>query len=428
METLKRFLSADLLLFVALLMMASALAFAQSNDPSGISPRARAIHDSAIVVDTHADTPQRFLDENFDIGSTDPKDIGHISLDKARAGNLGAEFFSIWVDPETNQGHFARHTFDLIDSVCEQAARHPDRMVMAFSVEDIERARKQKKLAALMGIEGGHSIENDIRLLRDFYRLGVRYMTLSWSNTNEWADSSGDIDNPEIQHHNGLTDFGRQVVLEMNRLGMMVDISHVADKTFYDTIATTKAPVIASHSSARALSNHPRNMTDDMLRAVAKNGGVVQVNFFSAFDDQKYLDAFLAQSKERDAAVEQSIANKKAAGQPVSYLDKDRIEREWSARIPRPPLKSLIDNIDHIAKVAGMDHVGLGSDFDGVSGATPEGIDSAADLPRITEALLDRGYGADDIHKILGGNTLRVFKEVERVSHEMQALKVPSDK
>ena len=204
-----------------------------------ITPRARAIHDSAIIVDTHADTPQRFLDENFDIGNTDPKDIGHISLDKARAGNLGAEFFSIWVDPETTSGHFAKSTFDMIDSVYEQAARHPDRMMMAFSVADIERAHKQKKLAALMGIEGGHSIENDIHLLRDYYRLGVRYMTLSWSNTNEWADSSGDIDDPKIQHHNGLTDFGKQVVLEMNRLGMMVDISHVADKTFFDAIATT---------------------------------------------------------------------------------------------------------------------------------------------------------------------------------------------
>src|SRR6202051_1676744 len=273
METLKRFLSADLLLFVALWMMSAALAFAQSTDPSGISPRARAIHDSAIVVDTHADTPQRFLDEHFDIGSTDPKDFGHISLDKAKAGNLGAEFFSIWVEPETNQGHFARHTLDLVDAVYEQAARHPDRMMMAFSAADIERAHKQKKLAALMGIEGGHSIENDIHLLHDYYRLGVRYMTLSWMNTNEWADSSGDIDDPKIEHHNGLTDFGKQVVLEMNRLGMMVDISHVADKTFWDVIATTKAPVIASHSSARALVNHPRDMTDDMLRAVAKNGG-----------------------------------------------------------------------------------------------------------------------------------------------------------
>jgi membrane dipeptidase len=278
-----------------------------------------------------------------------------------------------------------------------------------------------------MGIEGGHSIENDIHLLRDFYRLGVRYMTLSWSNTNEWADSSGDINDSKIEHHNGLTDFGKQVVLEMNRLGMMVDISHVADKTFWDTIAITRAPVIASHSSARALSNHPRNMTDDMLRAVAKNGGVVHVNFFSAFDDQKYLDAFLAQSKERDAAVEQSIAKRKAAGQAVTYLDTDLVEREWSARIPRPPLKSLIDNIDHIAKVAGVDHVGLGSDFDGVSGATPEAMDSAADLPKITQALLDHGYNADDIHKILGGNTLRVFKEVERVSREMQTQSAQSN-
>jgi membrane dipeptidase len=422
METLKRFRSVKNLLFVpAMLILASAMAFAQGNGASGVSARARTIHESALVVDTHADTPQRFLDENFDIGSTDPKDIGHISLDKARAGNLSAEFFSIWVEPETNQGHFAQHTFDLIDSVYEQAARHSDRMMMAFSVEDIERAHKQKKLAALMGIEGGHSIENDIRLLRDFYRLGVRYMTLSWSNTNEWADSSGDINDPKIQHHNGLTDFGKQVVLEMNRLGMMVDISHVADKTFWDTIATAKAPVIASHSSARALSNHPRNMTDDMLRAVAKNGGVVHVNFFSAFNDQRYLDAFLAQSKERDAAVEQYIDKKKAAGQTVTYLDKDRIGREWNAKIPRPPLKSLIDNIDHIAQVAGIDHVGLGSDFDGVSGATPEGMDSAADLPNITQALLDRGYSADDIRKILGGNTLRVFREVERVSRQMQA-------
>src|SRR5579863_4534874 len=284
----------------ALLMLTSMHVFAQT---SGISPKARAIYDSAIVIDTHADTPQRFLDDDFDIGSTDPKDYGHISLDKARAGNLGAEFFSIWVEPETNQSHFAQHTLDLIDSVYEQAARHPDRMMMAFSVDDIERAHKQNKLAALMGIEGGHSIENDIHLLRDFYRLGVRYMTLSWSNTNEWADSSGDIDDPKIQHHNGLTDFGKQVVLEMNRLGMMVDISHVADKTFWDTIATTKAPVIASHSSARALTNAPRNMTDDMLRAVAKNGGVVDVNFYSGFVDEDFRKAMEAQAKEKAAAV-----------------------------------------------------------------------------------------------------------------------------
>ena len=408
-------------LIVTSLTLAQAPAKPSSSDDSAISAKARSIHNSALIVDTHADTPQRFLDENFDIGSTDPNDIGHISLDKARRGNLGAEFFSIWVEPETNQGHFAQHTFDLIDSVYEQAARHPDRMMMAFSVADIERAHQQHKLAALMGIEGGHSIQNDIHLLRDYYRLGVRYMTLSWSNTNEWADSSGDVDDPKVQHHNGLTDFGKQIVLEMNRLGMMVDISHVADKTFWDTIATTKAPVIASHSSARALVNAPRNMTDDMLRAVAKNGGVVQVNFFNGFIDQNYWDASRAQRKEQEAAVKAYVDQMKGEGKAVRYVDIDRIDREWTAKIPRPPLKSLIDHIDHIAKVAGVDHVGLGSDFDGVSGATPQGIDSAADLPKITQALVDRGYSAEDIHKILGGNLLLVFREVERVSHEMQA-------
>lgn len=386
-----------------------------------VTPQARAIHNSAIVVDTHADTPQRFLYENFDIGNSDPKDIGHISLDKARVGNLGAEFFSIWADPETTRGHFAQATFDMIDSVYEQAARHSDRMMMAFSVADIERAHQEKKMAALMGIEGGHAIENDIRLLRDYYRLGVRYMTLSWSNTNEWADSSGDLDDPKIQHHAGLTDFGKQVVLEMNRMGMMVDISHVADKTFFDAIATSRAPVIASHSSSRALTNHPRNMTDDMLRAVAKNGGVVHTNFYSAFVDENYRKASAAQQKDTDAAVASHLTELKAAGKPVTYLDKDAIEREWAAKIPRPPLKSLLDHIDHIAKIAGVDHVGLGSDFDGVSGAMPEGIDSAADLPKISQALLDRGYSEKDIHKILGGNLLRVFGEVERVSREMQA-------
>jgi membrane dipeptidase len=385
-----------------------------------ISARAKQIHNSALIIDTHADTPQRFLDAGFDIGSTDPNDIGHISLDKARRGNLGAEFFSIWVEPETNQGHFARHTFDLIDSVYEQAARHPDRMMMAFSVADIERAHREHKLAALMGIEGGHSMENDIHLLRDYYRLGVRYMTLSWSNTNEWADSSGDMDDSKVQHHNGLTDFGKQVVLEMNRLGMMVDISHVADKTFWDTIATTKAPVIASHSSARALVDAPRNMTDEMLQAVAKNGGVVQVNFYSGFDDADFRKAMEAQAKDQKAAIQKYTDQLKTEGKPVSYVDLDRMEREWMAKIPRPPLKSLIDHIDHIAKVAGIDHVGLGSDFDGVSGATPQGIDSAADLPKITQALVERGYNATQIHKILGGNLLRVFERVERVSHEMQ--------
>jgi membrane dipeptidase len=395
-------------------------ALAQLSSDS-ISQRARAIHESAIVVDTHADTPQRFLDENYDMGNTDVADPGHISLKKVAAGGLGAEFFSIWVDPRTTPpSDYVRHTIDLIDTVYEQAARHPLQMTMAYSVDDIERAHKEHKLATLMGIEGGHVMQNDVRLLREYYRLGIRYMTLSWSNTNDWADSSGDINNAKVQHHNGLTDFGKQVVLEMNRLGIMVDVSHVSDKTFYDTIATTRAPVIASHSSSRALTDHARNMTDDMLRAVGKNGGVVQVNFYSAFIDENYRRTAAAQTKEQDAAVQEFLDRSKAEGRSVSYIQVDHIERDWNSRIPRPPLKSLIDHIDHIADVAGVDHVGLGSDFDGVSGAMPEGMDSAADLPKITQALLDRGYKPNDVTKILGGNLLRVFREVEKVSQQIR--------
>ncbi|HET8667524.1 MAG TPA: membrane dipeptidase, partial [Terriglobales bacterium] len=261
-----------------------------------LARNARAVHNSSIVIDTHADTPGRFVDENFDIGSDAGR--GHVDLAKIKKGNLGAEFFSIWVNPDY-KGGYAHRAFDLMDSVYEQVRKHPNEMVMAYSAEDIIRARSgsHKKFAALMGVEGGHAIENDIRILRDFYRLGARYMTLTWMNTNEWADASGDDKDPKVQHHGGLTPFGKEVVLEMNRLGMMVDISHVSDKTFWDVINTSKAPIIASHSSSRAITNHYRNMDDSMLRAVAKNGGVVQVNFASFFDDEQYLRDFQLQEK-----------------------------------------------------------------------------------------------------------------------------------
>src|SRR5438067_4409953 len=260
------------LLFVFLMAMT---AFAQIN----VTPQAKAIHDSAIVIDTHADTTQYFLDPAFDLAKP-PLDI-HLDLDKAKRGNLGAEFFSIWVEPTLYPGQYAHRTMQLIDSVYEQARKHPDRMMMAFTAADIEAAHKQHKLAALMGIEGGHSIENNLGILRDFHRLGVRYMTLSWSNSNEWAESSGKVVTPGITPAtHGLTDSGKSVVLEMNRLGMMVDISHVSDQTFWDAIATTKAPIIASHSSARALTADPRNMTDEMLKAMTKNVGVVIVIYY----------------------------------------------------------------------------------------------------------------------------------------------------
>jgi membrane dipeptidase len=308
----------------------------------------------------------------------------------------------------------------LIDAVYQQAEKHPDKMMMAYSVADIEKAHKQKKFAALMGIEGGHSIENDIGLLRDFYRLGVRYMTLTWSNTNEWADSSGDLNDEKVTHHNGLTQFGREVVREMNRLGMMVDISHVSDRTFFNALTISRAPVIASHSSARALTNHSRNMTDDMLRAMKDNGGVVMVNFYPTFIDDNFRIAYTAMAKERNAALKALNDSLKDADEKTRSSEYDKASKEWAAKIPRPPLKSLIDHIDHIAKIAGVDHVGLGSDFDGVS-ALPAEIDSAADLPKITAELMKRGYTASDMRKILGGNLLRVFREVEAMSKQMAA-------
>jgi membrane dipeptidase len=283
-----------------------------------------------------------------------------------------------------------------------------------------------------MGIEGGHSIENSIPLLRQYYALGVRYMTLTWANSNDWADSSGDIDNKSIPHtKEGLTEFGKDVVYEMNRLGMMVDISHASDKTFYETLRISRAPVIASHSAARALCDAPRNMSDDMLRAVAQyggpdsKGGVVQVNFYSAFVSQAYRDAQKAMEPEEEKAVQAFRDKAKADGKEISYADIEKLRRQYADRIPRPPLSALIDHIDHVAKVAGIDHVGLGSDFDGVNGQLPEGIDSAADLPKITEALMARGYTAEDCRKILGGNLLRVFREVETISKELQAQDRP---
>ena len=377
------------------------------------------VHRAAIVIDTHADTTQRFLDESWNLG--DPLKGGSLNLESAKKGNLGAEFFSIWVNPEPFKGQYAHRTLALIDAVNRQAAKYPDQMRMAYSAADIVAAHGQHRLAALMGIEGGHSIENDLGLLRDYYRLGVRYMTLTWSNSTDWADSSGDYKDEKIPHtKEGLTEFGKDVVYEMNRLGMMVDVSHVADKTFYRTLVISRAPVIASHSSARALCDAPRNMTDEMLHAVAVNDGVVMVNFYSAFLSQEFRNAQQAQAPERDKAIESLKAKYATEAKPVDYNALNELHKQFTAKISRPPFSILIDHIDHIAKVAGVDHVGLGSDFDGVD-SLPEGVDTAADLPKITEALMARGYSAADCDKILGGNLLRVFRKAEAVSHQLQS-------
>jgi membrane dipeptidase len=373
------------------------------------------VHRSAIVIDTHADTPQRFVDESWDF--TDPLGDGMLNLETARQGNLAAEFFAAWVEPTEWRGRYAFRTLQLIDGVLEQIRKHPDAMRLCLSSEDIVQAHAHCLFAALIGIEGGHSIEADLGLLRLYHRLGVRYMTLTWTNTNEWADSSGDIDDPTIRHHDGLTLFGRSVIREMNRLGMMVDVSHASDKTFWDVLQTTHAPIIASHSSARALTNSPRNLTDDMLRAVATNNGVVMVNFYPSFVDEHWRTTWAATLPRREPLYEAAAAPFRERGEPVPYSIPIAVDRTFYAEhlrstLPLAPFESLIDHFDHIAKIAGIDHVGIGSDFDGFS-LLPAGISSAADLPKITTALMARGYTADQMKKILGGNLLRVFAEVQ---------------
>ncbi|MGA2686562.1 MAG: dipeptidase [Candidatus Korobacteraceae bacterium] len=407
-----------------LIFLSATIAFSQTTQSptaSAATPQAtqrwQTIHNSAIIIDTHADTPGRLVDENFDLAQD--AGTGYLDFNEIKAGNLGAEFFSIWVEPKGNKGHEAKRALDMIDSVYEQARRHPDKMMMAYGTQDILTAHREHKLAALLGVEGGHAIEGDIRILRDYYRLGVRYMTLTWSNTNDIGDSSGDMNDKSVQHHGGLTPFGREVVTEMNRMGMMVDISHVADSTFYQALELSKAPVIASHSSSRALTSAPRNMTDDMLRALAGKNGVAQVNFYCAFVSQKYLDTAKQLGAQHDADYEKVQALFIKPQTPEVVKELADAKARLGPKLPRPPLSDLIDHIDHMVKVAGVDHVGLGSDFDGID-CSPQGLDSAADLPKITEALYQRGYKAEDLDKILGGNLLRVFGDVEKVSQQMQ--------
>jgi membrane dipeptidase len=404
-----------------LLLLCASFLHAQATPATGNKKMTRMtdpaqVHSSAIVIDTHADTPQRFVDEHWNF--TDPLNGGMLNYDSAKKGNLDAQFFSIWVDPNQYAANAsARRALELIDGTLEQVRKAPDKLQLCLSSDDIVATHKRGKFAVLMGIEGGHSIEDSLGLLRDYYRLGVRYMTLTWSNTNNWADSSGDIDNPAIQHHDGLTPFGKQVVAEMNRLGMMVDISHVSDKTFWDVIAVTRTPVIASHSSARALTQANRNMTDEMLLAMKKNNGVVMVNFHQAFIDEQWRQAWKAQKPERQKAQDAMETEYKSKGLPVPYTASDKIDREFAAKIGRAPFNSLIDHFDHVIKIAGIDHIGIGTDFDGIP-VPPDGIDSAADLPKVTAALMARGYTAEDMKKLLGGNLLRVFRDVQAAAEK----------
>jgi membrane dipeptidase len=376
---------------------------------SGVSPHAKDVHDRAIVIDSHDDTTQRLLSEKgFDIGARHTN--GNIDIPRMREGGLDALFFSIWVPSDLTGPPAVKKAMDLIDSVRAAARRHPNDLVLATSAAEIRRAAADHKIAALMGMEGGHMIDDDLGLLRDYAALGVRYLTLTHFKNNDWADSS--TDKPA---HNGLTPFGKDVVRELNRLGVMVDISHVADKTFYDAVATSTAPVIASHSSCRAISHHARNMTDDMLRALAKNGGVVMINYEVSFLSEEYR---VANEKLNGDVVSQLAAMSKKCGgdEACSTLETARINTEAmnSGKLPKVSWEKIIEHIDHAVKVAGVDHVGLGSDFDGAT--MPIGMEDASKLPKITDALLKKGYSDADVTKILGGNLLRVMEAVEHAA------------
>ncbi len=362
--------------------------------------RARRIQSEVIGIDSHIDTMQRVLMEHVDLGRRLPD--GEVDLPRLREGGMHTPFFALWVPTFYKGSEAVRRTLDLRDAMQSVLDRYPDQVELALTAADVERIVHARKIAAVLTIEGGHQIADDLAVLRMYQRIGIRSMTLTHFRNNNWADSS--TDKPQ---HNGLTDFGKEVVREMNRIGMIVDISHVSDKTFYDALAVTTKPVIASHSSCRALSSLPRNMTDDMLRALAKNGGVVGINFGGGFLSQKEADITMRDIN-RIGSSEPNLTGKELD----DYTTKMHIHDNWAH--PKPTtatLEDAVEHIDHVVKIAGIDHVGIGSDFDGIA-EVPRGLEDESKMPALTAALLKKGYSEGDIKKIMGGNTLRVMREV----------------
>jgi len=390
----------------------SLLAATAAAPPDAQTVAARAL-ERAIIIDTHADTPQAMLEADYDLST--PSSPFMISIPKLRAGHMGAEFFSIWVDVAWPKRDLIHRALDLIDATDQQVAKHSDALGLAATADDIERLHREGKIAILMGVEGGHEIEGDLHVLDIYYRLCVRYMTLTHTKNNELGDSSAD--KPAWK---GLSPLGRQAVERMNQLGMMVDISHVSDQTFRDAVAASKAPVIASHSSCRALCNAPRNMTDDMIRTLAKNGGVMDINYYSGFLSQAFADGYakIAKQVEGEIAAARALAEKQ--GKHLSYLEEVRIQRRMIKDLPVPSYTVIADHIDHAVKVGGVDHVGLGSDFDGIDSG-PRGMEDVSKIPDLVRELARRGYSENDLEKILGGNVLRVMREVEQVARQSQA-------
>jgi membrane dipeptidase len=404
----------NILVAGAVLCAAGGALMTASPRADDISARARKLHFSSIVVDTHDDTTQRFLDGDFDLGERSP--AGSIDIPRMKEGGLGAIFFSIWIPSKITGPDAVKHALVQIDAVREQVRKHPKDIVLVTTAVEVREARKQGKIAALMGVEGGHMIASNLGVLRSYAALGVRYMTLTHSGNDEWADSSTDA-----PAHNGLTDFGKDVVREMNRLGMMVDISHVSDKTFYDALAVSKAPLIASHSSCRAICDAKRNMTDQMIKDLAAKGGVIQINYHVGFLSEEFMNA--DKNPEIAKAIAAEVEKRCGDKEGCQLIEGDRITREYvqQGKLPRVDYTRIIEHIDHAVKLVGADHVGLGSDFDGAN--MPFGMEDATKLPQITEALLRKGYPEEDVRKILGENTLRLMTEVERVSRELNSAK-----
>jgi len=380
-----------------------------------MSARAKKLHFSSLVVDTHDDTTQRFLDGKFDLGVR--SDTGSIDIPRMKEGGLGAVFFAIWIPSKITGPEAVNRALTQIDAVREQVRNHPKDLVLATTAAEVREARQQGKIAALMGVEGGHMINSNLGVLRSYAALGVRYMTLTHSGNDEWADSSTDK-----AVHNGLTDFGKDVIREMNRLGVTVDISHVSDKTFYDALEVSKAPLLASHSSCRAICGAARNMTDQMIKDLAAKGGVIQINYHIGFLSQEFRDAEKAKP-ELEKEIQAEINKRCGDNEACQLVEGDRVVREYvvAGKLPRVDYTRIIEHIDHAVKLVGAEHVGLGSDFDGAM--MPFGMEDASKLPKITEALLQKGYSEGDVQKILGENTLRVLTEVERVSRSLNGGK-----
>jgi membrane dipeptidase len=392
---------------------------ARRPSPETTDERARRLHAAAVIVDGHDDIPSVMLNGRIELDSPTTTTAGkprtHTDLARLKASGITGTFFSIYVEgelaekPTSKGGGPLRRALDLIDVTYRQVERHPGDLLLATSASDVRRAKREGKVAVLMGVEGGHAIENSLFALRVLHRLGARYMTLTHTNTNEWADSAGS-NGPPVVRHDGLSPFGEEVVREMQRIGMLVDVSHVADATFWDVMNVARAPVIASHSSARAVAAHRRNLDDDMLRALAKNGGVVMINFWSLFLSNDYAAAATRWFEANGKAFAELRAKYK--DDPLTFRAELAALKAQGDPFPRVPLSALVDHIDHVVKVAGVDHVGLGSDFDGVD-ALPDGIEGIESLPEITRALVLRGYTDEQVLKVLGENFLRVFEQAE---------------